>query len=1013
MRTFYKSSFLLGLFLAAPLALKAEVGDVNGDGVVSGADVTALYNVLLDGATADGNADVNNDGVVSGADVTALYNILLNGAPEPPAKVTEYTVNGVTFKMVDVEGGTFDMGAIDGDSYAEAQEQPVHQVTLSSFAIGQTEVTQELWQAVMGSNPSLYEGDKLPAHSISWQDCQDFVAQLNSQLPIDGYKFAMPTEAQWEYAARGGNMSKGTIYAGRNDISNVAWYKNNSDNQPHNVGLKGYNELGLYDMSGNVDEWCQDWKANYDSEAQFDPAGPENGTYRVARGGHFAQPQRYCRVTARTGYRPTGAGANIGLRLVLVPMNKETITVNGVNFDIIKVEGGTFTMGGSNNSDESPTHQVTLTSFFIGQTEVTQELWEAVMGSNPSQHTGSNLPVENVSWNDCQEFITKLNKMTGKHFRLPTEAEWEYAARGGNKSQGYNYSGSNTLDDVAWYYINSNFESHLVGAKQANELGVYDMNGNVWEWCIDWYGGYSAEAQSDPTGPNSGSERIQRGGSFEHDTWAFPLSFRNAMSPDYKHKSVGLRLVEGPTANEIISINNVVFNMIKVDGGTFMMGAIAGDEKALDDEYPVHQVTLSTFSIGQTEVTQELWEAVMGSNPSQHVGANLPVDYVSWLECQEFITKLNAATGRNFRLPTEAEWEFAARGGNLSKGYLYAGSNDVDEVAWHTNNSGRVSQPVATKAPNELGLYDMSGNVQELCLDWYADQYPADSQVDPIGPSTGIARITRGGCWAWYTTDYCRVTFRDNALPNERKSYIGLRLVEGPISKEIFSINNIVFNMIKVDGGTFMMGASDDDTEAYEQEHPAHQVTLSTFLIGETEVTEALWKAVMDGALPSAGYTSGDNYPVRFVRWDAAQEFITKLNELTGREFALPTDAQWEFAARGGNLSQGYKYSGSNTLDDVAWYEDNSEESVHEVATKAPNELGIYDMTGNVYEWCGDDAYYYTADSQVNPFFPGTTMNKMMRSSCWLDPSRDCRNTARWLTNGVGIFYGLRLALKQ
>ena len=199
----------------------------------------------------------------------------------------------------------------------------------------------------------------------------------------------------------------------------------------------------------------------------------------------------------------------------------EIFTVGGVSFKMIPVEGGTFTMGataeqGSDAYDwEKPAHEVTLSSYCIGDAEVTQALWQAVMGSNPSYFTGNlQRPVERVSWNDCQTFITKLNQLTGKTFRLPTEAEWEYAARGGNKSQGYKYAGSNTLGDVAWYDGNSSSTTHPVATKAPNELGLYDMSGNVWEWCQDWYGSYSSGAQTNPTGPTLGSARVYRGGSW-------------------------------------------------------------------------------------------------------------------------------------------------------------------------------------------------------------------------------------------------------------------------------------------------------------------------------------------------------------------------------------------------------------------------------------------------------------------------------------------------------------------
>ena len=190
-----------------------------------------------------------------------------------------------------------------------------------------------------------------------------------------------------------------------------------------------------------------------------------------------------------------------------------TFNVGGVEFTMVYVEGGTFMMG-SNDADENwckPVHQVTLSDYYIGETEVTQALWKAVMDSNPSYHKGDNLPVEMVSWDDCQDFIGRLNKITGENFRLPTEAQWEFAARGGNYSNGYKYSGSNNPDAVAWYSENSNEKSHPVGTKQANELGIYDMSGNVSEWCRDWFGSYFSAAVTDPTGPSSGSGRVCRG----------------------------------------------------------------------------------------------------------------------------------------------------------------------------------------------------------------------------------------------------------------------------------------------------------------------------------------------------------------------------------------------------------------------------------------------------------------------------------------------------------------------
>ena len=234
-----------------------------------------------------------------------------------------------------------------------------------------------------------------------------------------------------------------------------------------------------------------------------------------------------------------------------------------------------------------------------------------------------------------------------------------------------------------------------------------------------------------------------------------------------------------PTDGDVFTyyVNSVPFNMVYVEGGTFWMGAT--DEQAGDyDDYetPVNRVHLSSYFIGQTEVTQELWREVMGTNPSKFLGnIKRPVEQVSWSECQTFISRLNELTGMNFRLLTEAEWEFAARGGNKSQGYKYAGSNTVGTVAWYTSNAGSTTHPVATKAPNELGLYDMSGNVWEWCQDWYGN-YTSGEKTDPTGPRTGSYRVFRGGSWWWHDTD-CRVSCRGWFTgPSSHDDNIGLRL---------------------------------------------------------------------------------------------------------------------------------------------------------------------------------------------------------------------------------------------
>ena len=522
---------------------------------------------------------------------------------------------------------------------------------------------------------------------------------------------------------------------------------------------------------------------------------------------------------------------------------------------------------------------------------------------------------------------------------------------------------------------------------------------------------------------------------------------------------IGLILDEQPSHIKTFTVGGVSFNMVEVEGGSFMS---------------IHspQVALSPFAIGQTEVTQALWEAVMGSNPSyfngdsKPGGPDNPVEEVSWDDCQEFIAKLNEMTGRTFRLPSEAEWEFAARGGNYSHGYKFAGSDDKDEVAWHRNNSGHRTHPVAELLPNELGLYDMSGNVEEYCQDGWGNNYFCSNPLtNPILPTTDGEYVACGGSWnftgplvssvpassAWparglrlamgepvydtplslskyeteikdglfdvvtiaggsglyqvncdnneaLTVSHKDTTIRLDAievgtanvtvcdLTTGEQATVAVTLNPSDFVMEKFTVGDEKFAMIKVDGGTFLMGATpEQEPEATDDERPVHEVTLSSFFIGQTEVTVGLWKAVM-GYCPIPSYLPEHNHdprmPARLISWDDCQEFIAKLNEMTGRTFRMPTEAEWEFAARGGNYSHGYKYAGSDNLDDVA-------QSTLFVRTSSPNELGLYEMSGSMWEWCQDWFGPYGSEPLVNPVGPESGTYRVIRggSYLWTDPT--------------------------
>lgn len=496
-------------------------------------------------------------------------------------------VNGVSFVMKPVQGGTFWMGAqrdnpygLNYDNEARANESPVHEVKASSFYMGETEVTEELWKAVMGKCPS-HHGDHYPVMIDNNELCVIFIHKLNEITKLD---FRLPTEAEWEYAARGGKKSSGYKYAGGNNIDDVA-----NRGAIHPVKEKQPNELGFFDMSGNVWEWCSDWYGQYDDTFMSNPIGPIVGEDFVLRGGGFVNGGVTClRVFERSHSFPTQVTtADCGLRLVLSRRNPSSepteverrieerklmynnapldgndlsFTVNGVSFTMKPVDGGFFKMGceyGNSSIAWGPRHNVNVSSFFMGETEVTQGLWKAVMGTEPSYEggwaeeygKGEDFPAYYVSWNDCQEFISKLNEFTGKNFRLPTEAEWEYAARGGVKNCGLNKTipMRGDFDGGAWYGYNSQNKIHVVKGLSPNILGLYDMRGNVREWCHDWYESdyYSNSPFDNPQGPSNSSikHRVLRGGGWDSVKKNSQVYSRSDTEPWQRRNNIGFRLV--------------------------------------------------------------------------------------------------------------------------------------------------------------------------------------------------------------------------------------------------------------------------------------------------------------------------------------------------------------------------------------------------------------------------------------------------------------------------------------
>lgn len=392
-------------------------------------------------------------------------------------------------------------------------------------------------------------------------------------------------------------------------------------------------------------------------------------------------------------------------------------------------------------------HQVILDGFAIGAIPVNKDLWKAVMGSEPRVSSSDNQSVVGITYNNCQKFLKKLSKLTGYAFRLPTEAEWEIAARSGNSKQ----------------------------------------TGVVYEFCSDRFAeNYAPDMDANPQGPADGNEFVVRS----------PKE-RSGIAPTSKSGNIGLRVAvslnkpydkneysilttsnqnreTGVLKSEVFSANGVPFKMIAVPGGKFEMGSTSEQANYGDkDEFPVHEVELDGFLLEESEVTAGLWYAVMGYFPFGNFKdyPNNPVVNVSWYDAQMFIMQLNKLTGRFFRLPTEAEWEFAARGGIRNSHYRFSGSNDIDYVSVY---KATETAKVKSREPNELGIYDMSGNAWEWCEDFYGN-YASGLQTNPTGPVKGDERITRGGS-ANSDWSACRVSNRSHLPASSVKSSFGFRL---------------------------------------------------------------------------------------------------------------------------------------------------------------------------------------------------------------------------------------------
>ena len=501
--------------------------------------------------------------------------------------------NAIGMRFVLVPAGEFLMGEPD-DGEGQDAAKPRHRVAITQpLYMAAHVVTQAQYAETVGASPSRFREPANPVERISWHEAQVFVERLTENF---GAAYGLPTEAEWEYACRAGTD---TAYSFGDDSAaagDYAWGGENSDARPHKVGLLPANAWGLHDMHGNVWEWCADWfgAEYYARSPRENPTGPTTGQARVVRGGSWRESTERMGSSCRHSSAPTSRRDDFGLRCVvrigsgpgalsgrpsavaaapdelvildyaglpegLAPASGESDPVTGLpsevsapnGMEFVLISPGNFDMGSTETEAraedcEWPQHRVEITQpFYLGKYPVVQEEYEAFVGANPSFAVGDRNPVECVSWADAVVFCERLREETGLGYTLPTEAQWEYACRAGTSTVFYFGDDYAELADHAWYKQNSEGQAQPVGQFPANPWGLFDMHGNVWEWCRDWfdYGYYEHSLAQDPEGPSSGQSRVLRGGSWYHDAHELRCAYRRTGTPDTGVYDYGFRCV--------------------------------------------------------------------------------------------------------------------------------------------------------------------------------------------------------------------------------------------------------------------------------------------------------------------------------------------------------------------------------------------------------------------------------------------------------------------------------------